>query len=181
MAGHPGLAPVTRPPAVVDAIHHSVTTPCDTLLVPGPDPSGSRPQLSLLQGGGCPVVEVDEREDADLLRLAGEIILLLAAAPDGEPARTHVALPFGLSACMARHCLDPEGLIEAMLPLRRALIAASRLDAASEPVPLTAGEPKDAALALAAYLHGLLTRASAASDVHRGALASVVAKQLRSA
>jgi hypothetical protein len=151
----------------------------------GPDRGDTRPRLSLLQGGAgsSRAADVAGTEDGeeDLLRLAGEIVLLLAAAPDSDPTRTAVALPFGLSACMARHCVDTEGLIDAMLPLRRALLAASRLDAASEPVPLTAGDPEDAALGLASYLHGLLSRASAASDLHRDALASAVAAQLRSA
>jgi hypothetical protein len=141
-----------------------------------------RPRLSLLQGGASPgEAQGDAEDNADLWRLAEEIALLLAAAPDTDPTRAPLALPFALSACMARHCVDPEGLIDAMLPLRRALIAVSRLDAASEPVPLTVGEPKDAALHLAAYLHGLMARAAAASDLHRAVLASAAAQQLRSA
>lgn len=151
--------------------------------------SSPRPQLSLLFGGGCPGREAAvleptalvDGEDDLLVRLAGDIAQLLAAAPDTDAIQAPLALPLGLSACMVRHCVDPEGLIEAMLPLRRALIAVSALDAASEPVPLPAGEPEDAALHLAAYLHGLLARASAASDLQRHALASAAAQQLRSA
>lgn len=148
------------------------------------DARGRRPQLSLLPGGACPgtapgVEASDAGEDA--LRLAVEIVQLLAAAPDGDSTHAPLALPLALSACMARHGLDPEDLIDAMLPLRRALITVSALDAAREPVPLTAGEPKEAALSLAGYLHGLLARASVASDVHREALASAAADQLHSA
>ena len=160
------------------------------------DASSTRPRLSLLLGGGSlepgagapgtPNAAALEpaalADDDDLLAsLAGDIAELLAAAPDTDATQAPLALPLGLSACMVRHCVDPEGLIEAMLPLRRALIAVSALDAASEPVPLTAGEPEDAALHLAAYLHGLLARASAASDVQRHALASAAAEQLRTA
>lgn len=153
------------------------------------DASSTRPRLSLLLGGGCPSRDAAALEpaaladeDDDLLaRLAGDIAELLAAAPDTDATQAPLALPLGLSACMVRHCVDPEGLIEAMLPLRRALIAVSALDAASEPVPLTAGEPEDAALHLAAYLHGLLARASAASEIQRHALASAAAEQLRTA
>lgn len=125
--------------------------------------------------------DLDEEAEEAFLRLAGEVALLLAAAPDGDPVHAPLAIPLALSACMARHCVDAEGLIDAMLPLRRALIAVSDLDAASEPLPLAAGEPKDAALSLAAYLHGLMARAEAASARHRGELATAAARQLRSA
>lgn len=135
-----------------------------------------------MEGGGGVAGKAPGREDDELLaRLAGEIALLLAAAPDSDAIRAPLALPLALSACMARHCVDPEGLIEAMLPLRRALLAVSALDPDDEPVPLAAGEPSDAALHLAAYLHGLLARASAASDLRRDALASAAAARLRSA
>ena len=123
---------------------------------------------------------VDE-EAVALRHLAAEIALLLAAAPDGDVTHESLVLPLALSACMARYCVDPEALVDAMLPLRRALIAVSALDASIEPVPLTVGDPKDAALRLASYLHGLLSRASAASDLRREALASAAAHQLRSA
>ena len=160
--------------------------------MPLTDASSPRPRLSLLLGGGCPEpgalelggpaasVLADEEDDL-LASLAGDIAQLLAAAPDTDATQAPLALPLGLSACMVRHCVDPEGLIEAMLPLRRALIAVSALDAASEPVPLATGAPEDAAVHLAAYLHGLLARASAASEIHRHALASAAVEQLRSA
>lgn len=149
-----------------------------------PDAAQPGPRLSLLQGGATHPTGGAGLEDDDeeaFFRLAGEIALMLAAAPEGDPARAPLALPLALSACMARHSVDPEGLIDAMLPLRRALIAVSALDATNEPVPLAAGEPREAALHLAAYLHGLLARASAASDLRREALATAAADQLRSA
>lgn len=170
-------------------IHHSVTPPCDTGAVRRaerhPTPGEGRPRLTLL-AGGAPASQAgqDSLPDADeeaFLRLAAEVALLLAAAPEGDTVHAPLAIPLALSACMARHCVDAEGLIDAMLPLRRALIAVSDLDAASEPVPLATGEPTDAALSLASYLHGLLARAEAASARHRGELASAAADRLRSA
>lgn len=133
-------------------------------------------------GGACDPDDGFSAADPDevaLVHLAGEIVQLLAAAPEGDAVHAPLALPLALSACMARHCVDPEGLIDAMLPLRRALIVVAALDAASEPVPLTAGDPHDAAVHLARYLHGLLIRAAAACQLQREALASAAAEQLR--
>ena len=147
---------------------------------------GSRPSPTLVVGGAAgapraePCASVDEDAEA-FFELAGDIAVLLAGAPEGDAALAPLALPLALSACMVNHGVDPEGLIDAMLPLRRALIDASALDASIEPVPLTVGEPADAALRLASYLHGLLVRAAAASDLHPDALASAAADLLRSA
>jgi hypothetical protein len=162
-------------------IHHGVTPPCDT----GPVSHAERPsapvRLTLLRGGaGAQRARWEEPEDRRR-RLCSEVASVLAGTLDNDLEVAPLALPLALSACMARHQVGPEGLIDAMLPLRGALLSVSDLDPSVEPVPLAVGEPRTEALRLAHYLYGLLTRAAASSALHRDALASAAAARLCSA
>jgi len=111
--------------------------------------------------------------------VAGEVALVLSGTSPQDLASGSLVLALALSVCMERHGVGAEGLVGAMRLLRGAVLADSGLDAASEPVPLAAGDPRSAALALARYLHGLLERAARAIGCGPDAVASSAAARLR--
>jgi len=118
-----------------------------------------------------PRLELARQNDPDAAGLAAEAlgVLLVAgclAAPDSP------AVPFGLTAVMARHRAGAGDVVEALIALRGALVEAGDLDAASEPVPLVVAEPAKAALSLAAYLRELLERAAAVTGTDRDTVAA---------
>lgn len=73
---------------------------------------------------------------------------------------TGIELALALSLPMARHRIGPLGLVSALRLLRQAVLEVSELDPDREPVPLAAGEPRVAALAVAVYVAELLARAA---------------------
>jgi len=87
-------------------------------------------------------------------------------APE-DLTRGNLTLELGLSLWMHRTGTDLAEVTSALLAVRDALLEASGLDRASEPVPLLAGDAKTAALALAIYLDGLIDRAACRAEVTR--------------
>lgn len=69
----------------------------------------------------------------------------------------------------------------ALLALRRALLEVSRLDAATEPVPIVIGETQRAVSNLCVYLHGLITRAAGSAKLGRAELVDAALARLSSA
>ncbi len=110
--------------------------------------------------------------------VAAEVAAALAGATDDVLSSAPLMLPLALSVCMERHDAGTEGLISAMLSLRRAVLAVSGLDSRSEPVPLVAGDPRTAALGLAEYTRGLLVRAARACAAAPDDVASAAAARL---
>jgi|GEM_PF-3064755 len=107
-----------------------------------------------------------------------EVAAALARATDEVVATSPLVLPLALSLCMERHDAGVEGLIAVMQALRKAVLAESGLDAASEPVPLVAGDPRTAALRLAEHLRALLVRAAQACAAAPDEVASAAAARL---
>ena len=81
-----------------------------------------------------------------------------------------LTLPLVLSAWVRRHDLDLDDACDALVELRRAVIATATLDAACEPVPLVVGDRRRAVLTLAGYLDDLVDRAARAGGTDRGAV-----------
>jgi hypothetical protein len=111
--------------------------------------------------------------------VAGAVALVLSGTTRQDLVTGSLVLPLALSVCMERHGVGPDGLVGAMRLLRSAVLADAGLDAASEPVPLAAGDPRSAVVALARYLHGLLERAASVLGCGPDAVASSAAARLR--
>jgi len=126
------------------------------------------------------VVQLEQvrRSDPDASHLAAEALHVVGVAAEvGSP--DDQVIPFGLTATMARHGAGAEDVIEAILALRSAVIAASGLDPTTEPVPLVVGDPKVAVVNLAVYLRGLLDRAATAASTDRATVSVRTLAQLR--
>ena len=108
-----------------------------------------------------PRLELARQEETDLVGLAADAlgVVLVAAGLDGSTP----AIPFGLTAAMARRGASADAVVDALLLLRDAVVAVGDLDPRTEPVPLVVAEADVAAVSLVAYLRGLIDRATAAS------------------
>jgi hypothetical protein len=110
--------------------------------------------------------------------VASEVANALAAASDDALVAAPLALPLALSVCMQRHGVDADRLVDTMRALRVAVLRVAGMDRASEPVPVAAGDPRSAALAMADYLVGLLRRAVRESGSSPDDVASAAAALL---
>lgn len=109
-------------------------------------------------------------------RVAADVAEVLAEEP--FPSTTGIELALALSLPMARHRVGPAGLVGALRLLRETLLEISGLDPGIEPVPLAAGEPQVAAVAVAVYVVGLLARAACAAGSDRATVARAAAARL---
>jgi len=112
---------------------------------------------------------------------ASLLALGLADLEPGDLARSTLSLEFGVSAWLRRSGTDLADAERSALALRRALVAVSALDEATEPVPLIARDKALAIRTLCLYLHGLLVRAASSLGMTRqetaeAALAAVEAE-----
>jgi hypothetical protein len=105
-------------------------------------------------------VELRVIEDHSLEHFAQEAAFGLAELDDCDLAPGNLCLPLGLSLWMQRAGVGLRAARDTLLQLRDALIAASGLDAHTEPVPLVVADPETSALSLARYVEGLLRRAA---------------------
>jgi len=126
-----------------------------------------------------PSLQVVRQEEVDPAGLAADVLLVvLVTAELADPGTP--AVPFGLTAAMARSDVGPSDVVDALMVLRDAMVEAGALDAASEPVPLIVGEPAVAALSLASYLRQLLDRAAAHTGAGRDEVAERALALVRS-
>jgi len=93
------------------------------------------------------------------------LALGLAGLGPEDLLRSTLSLEFGVSAWMRRSATDLAEAERVALLLRRALLAVSDLDQASEPVPLIARDKTLAVRSLCIYLHGMLGRAASSSGL----------------
>jgi len=77
-----------------------------------------------------------------------------------------------LSAWMRQAGTGPGESVDAMLLLRKALLAAASIDLQSEPVPLLPADDKVALLNLARYIEDLICRASSCGDCSPASICS---------
>ncbi len=110
------------------------------------------------------------------LDLATLLIRGLVALDRDDLAEGNLSLELGLTLWMSRSGAGVHQVRSTLRALRSALLRASDLDEASEPVPLMAGDDRTAVLNLAIYLHGLLqrsarSRGSSPAQIAEGALA----------
>jgi len=84
---------------------------------------------------------------------------LATFAPE-DLATERFSIELALSLWMRRTGTDRERIVPALLRLREALLDASALDAATEPVPLLPRHPAVALRSLCTYLYGLIDRAA---------------------
>ena len=110
--------------------------------------------------------------------LSHEVASVLARAPEQTACGASLELPLALSACMARHRVDAGALLDVLRPLRRAILSLAGADSAGHPIPIAAGDPRQAAVQLAAYLHDLIGQVARAWDVEREAVTSSAAALL---
>jgi hypothetical protein len=124
-----------------------------------------------------PTLELARPAETDAAGLAADALgVVLVAA--GLGSSTTPAIPFGLTAAMARRHASVRAVVDALLVLRQAVIAAAGIDPATEPVPLVVAEPDVAAVSLVAYLRDLVERAAAAVGASREAVADRVLHHL---
>ena len=124
-----------------------------------------------------PTLELARPAETDAAGLAADALgVVLVAA--GLGSSTTPAIPFGLTAAMARRAAPVRAVVDALLLLREAVMAAGGIDPATEPVPLVVAEPDVAAVSLVAYLRGLVERAAAVSGTSREAVADGVLRHL---
>jgi hypothetical protein len=116
-----------------------------------------------------------EDEDARLAADALDVVRVAAEVGSTEA----LVIPFGLTASMARHGAGAQDVVDAMLALREAVIAAAGIDPASEPVPLVVGDAMVAALSLGVYLQGLLDRAARVASIDHATVSERTLAQLR--
>jgi len=102
--------------------------------------------------------------DLDFAPVAARGIAVLA--PE-DLTRGNLTLELGLSLWMHRSGTGLAGVRAGLLGVRAALLEASGLEQATEPVPLLAGEPRTAVLSLAIYLDGLVERAARRAGLSR--------------
>jgi hypothetical protein len=103
----------------------------------------------------------------------------LAAMGSPDPAEGELCLDLGLSLWVNE---SQESLVEArasMMAVRSALVKASGMDLASEPVPLSGVEPRLDVLNLGAYLRSLLVRAAANAQCDVAHMADLAVEYLR--
>jgi len=101
-------------------------------------------------------------EQAEAARqFAGQAGLGLAGLSPGDLVAGNLTMVFALSAWLRTCDVDPVAACSGLLGLRQALLQTSGLEAASEPIPLLAGSPRNALLALSVYIHGLISRSAA--------------------
>ena len=108
--------------------------------------------------------------------MAAEVAYVLAEQPCVSGSGIEMAL--ALSLPMARHRAGPGELVDALRLLRHAVLEVSGLDRDREPVPLAAGEPRVAAVAVAVYVAELLGRAARVTGCDRTTVARSVADYL---
>jgi hypothetical protein len=109
-------------------------------------------------------------ESAAAGSLAPEIARGIAVLHPGDLAPESLMLPLSVSLLLRRARSDLRSARAAMLEVRRAVIEASALDRATEPVPLLAGDERTVVLHLGIYLDGLIDRAAAAGGLTRSAI-----------
>jgi len=106
-------------------------------------------------------------EEESVERFAHEAMLGLADLESEDFTHGNLTVPLGLSLWMHRGRIRIETARDAMLVLRRALLAASGLDERTEPVPLLVADPVAATISLAVYMDGLLQRAARMTAMSR--------------
>jgi hypothetical protein len=99
------------------------------------------------------------------------LALGLASLEPGDLVHSTLSLEFGVSAWLRRSGADWTEAHRSALALRRALMAVSVLDEATEPVPLIGRDQSLALRSLSLYLHGLLVRAASSMDIPREEIA----------
>jgi hypothetical protein len=102
---------------------------------------------------------------------ASLLALGLASLEPGDLVPSTLSLEFGVSAWLRRSGADFADARRSALALRRAILAVSVLDEATEPIPLIGRDQNLALRSLSLYLHGLLVRAAASMETTREEIA----------
>jgi hypothetical protein len=103
---------------------------------------------------------------------ASALALGLADLSRDDLADDSLVLALSVSAWLRQTGVGLTAARTSLFALRRAVLAASELDAASEPIPLAAGDPGAAVLGLARYLWDVLDRAARRLDGSRRRVAT---------
>jgi hypothetical protein len=118
------------------------------------------------------VLEAVKHERVRAAEFAAELGLGVADLQPEDLGYDALTLTWGLSAWMRRCSVGIDEAWDGVAMLRSALLEASGLDRASEPVPLRAGEPSVALVNVAAYLDALVERAARQTGKERRAVVS---------
>jgi hypothetical protein len=95
---------------------------------------------------------------------AQKVLWGVSAIEQPGPGETDLCLELGLSLWMRETGTGLDDAGPAMLAMRSALVLASGMDMATEPIPLRGVDPRVDVLNLGAYLRQLMTRATACAQ-----------------
>ena len=125
-----------------------------------------------------PIAQTATAGEAEAVRrqVAADVAHVLAE--EACASGSDIDLALALSLPMARHRINPMGLVASLRLLRHAVLEVSGLDPDREPVPLAAGEPRVAAVAVAVYVAELIGRAACVTGWERAEVARAAAEQL---
>jgi hypothetical protein len=90
-------------------------------------------------------------------------------------------LELEVSVWLRRSGADLSTVPRALLALRHALLEVSRLDAATEPVPIVIADTQRAVANLCVYLHGLISRAAGSAKLSPAELVEAALRRLSNA
>jgi hypothetical protein len=106
---------------------------------------------------------MDVVSEYDTVAFAEKVLRGISAIGFPEDLGADLSLELGLSIWMRQTHLEIDDALSAMWALRSALLKASEIDRATEPVPLYGVDPRLDVLNLAGYLKRLVARATARS------------------
>ena len=105
--------------------------------------------------------------DVPVSRFVHEALTGLAVLGPEDRTPGNLSLPLGLSLWIQRGGVGVNTACDVLLDLRTVLLSAAGLDARTEPVPLQLADPRAAAISIAVYVDGLLSRAARAAGTSR--------------
>jgi len=91
---------------------------------------------------------------------ARKVLRGVSAIEPSRPGETDLCLELGISLWMRQTGTGVNDACSAMLAMRSALLKASGMDLATEPIPLCGVDPRLDVLNLGAYLRGLMSHAT---------------------
>jgi hypothetical protein len=104
---------------------------------------------------------MDVTSPPDLLAFAQKVLQGISAIEEPRAGEADLSLQLGLSIWMRQTRTEIDDALPAMLAMRSALLKASGMDRATEPVPLRGVDPRLDVLNLGGYLRRLVARVTA--------------------
>jgi hypothetical protein len=122
---------------------------------------------------------MDVTSTGDPADFARKVLRGVSTMESSRPGETDLCLELGLSIWMRQTGTDVDDAGPAMLAMRSALLVASGLDQATEPIPLCGVDSRLDVLNLGAYLRRLMARATGRAQCDVAVLVERVVEHLR--